>query len=1183
MRLPEAYSFDAQLSVWRRPEVHAFAYTDGDAVEQRILGIVRQCADPSVFSQELAEAISDWPSHYHLGRGRSNLLRPFRSLLSGSVLEIGCGCGAITRALGESGAEVVALEGSIVRAEIAAARCRGLSNVVVVCDSFDSFEPAERFDVVTLIGVLEYARKYFATEEGQDPVAATLARARAMLKPGGVLLLAIENQLGLKYFAGRPEDHNGVPMYGIEDLYGSSDAVTFGEQELRGLLGAAGWEHQRWWYPFPDYKFPVSILSESGVRASADLTPLLQNSVLADPQRGGTSFSLESAWAPVFRNGLAGALANSFAVLASDRPLPQPQALAYHYASARRQSFAKEVAFLQDAAGEIVVEHRPLVPSAGAAAPAADGLNVEFERAAFVSGLHWQKELVRIVNRPGWSMAELQPWAVTWFQAFARHAGLADAHALDKDMRIAGDHFDAVPRNLIVRAPDDAVFIDQEWHLDEPCTLGYLVFRSLGLSFFGVTSVAQAAPQCSLALQDILFGLARAVGIPLSEEDLPAYVDLENAIQRRVGMQPSGALTAVLLAQWHLNVRVASWNPENVYRLEAEVARKDGELGHLGAEVHRLEAEVARKDGELGHLGAEVHRLETVVLAKDQRLQEVGQSLEGAHGVLLHKDHGLTHQTAEIARLEAALQDKQQRLQALDFEMNRLQVDHVQELDRLRHSAVQEAEALRESMKALPARVQALESEIAALLERTDAERHYFYAEVDKRDKLLAEGSALQNQLKAEWQSATTALQALRSTRWFRLREVLLTHPFGLRKLLLLAVTVGGGLLPRRWRAALVPRLQRLFGLVPVAPAKGNDSNAYQVKVPPAAPASAPKIVHAIANFMTGGSSRLVIDLVEYLGSQYRQSVLTSFNPDPPAYVGVDIEECRFPQDIGPLVAYFQRTRPDVVHVHYWGDCDEPWYAKVIEAAKHLGLPVIENINTPIAPHRSEAVVRYVYVSDYVRRVFGSPDAEHVTVYPGSDFGLFTRGPAEQAPSDCVGMVYRLERDKLNEDAIQPFIRMVQLRPQTRVLIVGGGSLYEPYREAVAAAGVADNFEFTGYVSYEQLPALYRRMSLFVAPVWKESFGQVSPFAMSMKVPVIGYDIGAIGEIVGAPSLLAPPADAEALARIAVDLLDAPENIHRLGEVQQRRAQDNFSIQAMIAHYARIYAEVSEQARKDFA
>ena len=1063
MRLPDAYFADSERGFWRRRDLHGFDYSDGHDVERRILGIVRESDDLSVFSEELAKAITDWPTQYHLGRGRINLLRPFRNLLKGSVLEIGCGCGAITRALGEFGADVVALEGSSLRAEIAATRCRDLGRVTVVCDSFDAFETVERFDVVTLIGVLEYARKYFSVEPGNDPVKATLEKARRMLKPGGVFLLAIENQLGLKYFAGRPEDHNGVPMYGIEDLYGDSDAVTFGKQELSGLLSSTGWYHQCWWYPFPDYKFPISVLSEAGVKSSADLSPLLQNSVGVDPQRGATSFSLESAWAPVFRNGLAGVLANSFVVVASDRPLQESQVLAYHYASGRRETFASEVVFVQGEAERIQVQRRPLVRDGAAAQHAVDGLAVAFEEAEFVTGLHWQKELIRILNRPGWSIEQLRPWAATWFRAFIRHASLVGM-ALGKNTSIDGSHFDAVPRNLIVRGPDDASFIDQEWQFKKPCTLGFMVFRSLGLSFFGLTSVASTANQGSLALKDILFDLADGIGIPLAEEDLPAYLDQENEIQVLVGAQPLTLLTTDLIAQWRINVRVASWTAENAYRLETEVIRKDHELELQGAEIHRLES-----------------------------LREVA---------------------AETQR----------------------------------------------------------------------AEQNYFYAEVAKRDKLLAEAQERQDQLVAGWQACSTELHAFKQTRLFQLLDIQRTQRFGLRKATLLAATLGGALVPRSWRPVLVPPLQRLLGLAPAAPASNvRDSNAYQVKVPPAAPASAPKIVHAIANFMTGGSSRLVIDLVEHLGSQYRQMVLTSFNPDPPAYLGVEIEECRFPADIAPLVAYFQRAKPDIVHMHYWGDCDEPWYAKVMAAAAHLGLPVIENINTPIAPYRSDAVVRYVYVSEYVRRVFGSTDTKHVTVYPGSDFGLFTRGPAERVPEDCVGMVYRLERDKLNEDAIQPFIRIAQLRPQTRILIVGGGSLYEPYREAVRAAGVADNFEFTGYVSYDELPALYRRMSLFVAPVWKESFGQVSPFAMSMKVPVIGYDIGAIGEIVNAPELLAPPGDAEGLARIAVGLLDSPETIHRLGDAQQRRARENFSIQAMIAHYAQIYAEVSDKARKDSA
>lgn len=417
------------------------------------------------------------------------------------------------------------------------------------------------------------------------------------------------------------------------------------------------------------------------------------------------------------------------------------------------------------------------------------------------------------------------------------------------------------------------------------------------------------------------------------------------------------------------------------------------------------------------------------------------------------------------------------------------------------------------------------------------------------------------------------------NSRLIRLRNVA-GRPLSVRKILHMGYLMTSLITPRRVRDSLAPVISRLRARVATRPAvaaiETGDKNlqrGHQVLVPQAKD-NAPKIVHIIANFMTGGSSRLVADLIEYLGKDYKQVILTSYIPDPPAYLGVDIEECRFPEDSAPFVEYYNRHKPDFIHVHYWGDVDEPWYAKAIEAARILNIPVIENINTPIAPHLSDAVKRYVYVSDYVRHVFGQNKDSHVTVYPGSDFSHFMRATEEPVPQDCVGMVYRLENDKLNEDTIKPFIFIAQKRPQTKVLIVGGGSLLAPFQQAVKDAGVEANFEFTDYVEYSTLPDYYRRMSLFVAPVWKESFGQVSPFAMNMRVPVIGYDIGAISEIVNSKSMLAPAGDAEKLADIAIALLDDEARRNELGKEHQQRAKDNFSVQAMINAYDHLYADM---------
>ena len=93
-----------------------------------------------------------------MSKRRGNLLRPFAQSLEGKkVLEIGAGMGAITRVLGESGAEVLALGGTLRRAEAARARTRDLENVEVLFENFKDFETNLKFDVITLVGVLAYA------------------------------------------------------------------------------------------------------------------------------------------------------------------------------------------------------------------------------------------------------------------------------------------------------------------------------------------------------------------------------------------------------------------------------------------------------------------------------------------------------------------------------------------------------------------------------------------------------------------------------------------------------------------------------------------------------------------------------------------------------------------------------------------------------------------------------------------------------------------------------------------------------------------------------------------------------------------------------------------------------------------------------------------------------------------
>jgi len=357
------------------------------------------------------------------------------------------------------------------------------------------------------------------------------------------------------------------------------------------------------------------------------------------------------------------------------------------------------------------------------------------------------------------------------------------------------------------------------------------------------------------------------------------------------------------------------------------------------------------------------------------------------------------------------------------------------------------------------------------------------------------------------------------------------------------------------------------------------DPKPYVAKILQPIKRNRPRIAHVIANFMIGGSSRLVVDLFERLGHCYEQEVITSYNPTPPAYIGLPVHEIRNHDEVDLISNFFDFYRPDLIHLHYWGDHDRNWYEDILDVIEKYPCKLIENINTPVKPVFHPAVVRYVYVSDYVRTTFGwkntfaSKNLDGITIYPGSDFELFKPYADQDDENNCIGMVYRLELDKLDESSIEVFIKVIQRRPKTKALIVGGGTLFETYVKAVHSSGVANNVTFTGYVPYENLAELYRKMSIFVAPVWKESFGHVSPLAMNLGIPVVGYDVGGLPEIIGDRELMAASGDADRLADIIVELLEDPIKRKKIGSCNRERAQKLFSVESMVNAYHRLYQE----------
>ena len=281
-------------------------YSDGD-IEDELLEIVKN-HEAREFNRIISERKS-WPVLYHLSHIRGNILRWYPMDGTEHVLEVGAGCGAVTGTIAEKAGHVTCIDLSRRRCLINAWRNRQMDNLDILVGNFEDIEGhlPEKYDIVTLIGVFEYAAWYLHSSRPYDDF---LERTLALVKPGGHLLIAIENRLGLKYFAGCREDHLGELYVGIEGYRDGDKVRTFSLGEWKKLLGEHGLEDVSFYYPWPDYKLPSGIFSDEYLPAEGELTDTLRN---FDQDRLLT-FREDKVWDSILREGLFPEFSNSFLV-----------------------------------------------------------------------------------------------------------------------------------------------------------------------------------------------------------------------------------------------------------------------------------------------------------------------------------------------------------------------------------------------------------------------------------------------------------------------------------------------------------------------------------------------------------------------------------------------------------------------------------------------------------------------------------------------------------------------------------------------------------------------------------------------------------------------------------------------------------------------------------------------------
>lgn len=155
--------------------------------------------------------------------------------------------------------------------ELLESKCK-LSQVGVYEELENAITKKQEYDVVIMYDL------YGFCIESDIQMKEMLGKLLGVKKTNGTMLMALENKLGMKYFAGCQEEQQGGYYVGIED-YSSwdGDIQPLSKKEIEDVLNAIGDIEYKFYYPYPDYKYPTIIYTDECLPKEGELFRNIRN------------------------------------------------------------------------------------------------------------------------------------------------------------------------------------------------------------------------------------------------------------------------------------------------------------------------------------------------------------------------------------------------------------------------------------------------------------------------------------------------------------------------------------------------------------------------------------------------------------------------------------------------------------------------------------------------------------------------------------------------------------------------------------------------------------------------------------------------------------------------------------------------------------------------------------------
>ncbi len=365
------------------------------------------------------------------------------------------------------------------------------------------------------------------------------------------------------------------------------------------------------------------------------------------------------------------------------------------------------------------------------------------------------------------------------------------------------------------------------------------------------------------------------------------------------------------------------------------------------------------------------------------------------------------------------------------------------------------------------------------------------------------------------------------------------------------------------------------------------------------------RVAVVVDSLKVGGAQRLVSAFASSASAYGIQPVIITLNNAKASVISESIRKAGVEvititasslfnyRRLNQLTDFLENEKIDIVQTHLF-------YSNILGsiAAHRAGVPMIATLHSVIVREDWKGrLIQYIEtycLRKYATRILAVGDmvAEaHAGHYRNSKLDVIPNGIPKPQPiqsqererlrheitgngsKSIIVTVGRFAHAKGYEDMIKAFNLLQQKDLKSTLLMIGTGGMFNSIKAQIEKFQLSQSVVLAG--ERNDVPQLLASSDVYASSSHREGLPLAVLEAMMAGLPIVATSVGDIPNVLtDETGVVVPPHQPEMLADALEDLLKNPEKRQAMGKAAQRRAMEEYSIDAWMKKHLALYRDV---------